>query len=251
MSILTSKSLSVLLVIARAITIGSAICANNSTVVTNDKITNTCSYPACSSISDEALFYTGDWNCVRDKSFCMPNQNFIPASIVVNSGQVCTCKDILDYPSLVGTCVTNGVYSAMSTADDCMNGTAVCEKDASDKFLGDTDHPFTACDLECTNDSDDMNYADDKKNDKEDMSDSLDTNDDKKNDKEDMNDSLDANETSNEVKEIEGLSGGIVAGIVIGSAIGFVVLIAQGKKLYESRPRYNKPEFFPVEGDFI
>jgi len=144
--ILSCKFLSVLLVTFRSISITSALC-DSSAVGPIQSNTNRCSYPACSDNDENAA----TWNCVHDSSFCTSNQRFVPGLEVLAAGKVCSCTDILNFPSLIGTCVTNGVYSPMLTEDDCVGGGSVCGKDElTDKFLvGDTDHPYTACDLKC------------------------------------------------------------------------------------------------------
>ena len=146
MIIASQKFLAVLLVTSRSISITSALCGG-SAVDLKDFETNRCSYPACADDGDKVE----DWNCVHDISFCTSDQRFVSADEVLARGKVCSCTDILDWPSLIGTCVTNGVYSPMLTEDYCVGGGSMCGKDeSSDKFLtGDTDHPFTACDLKC------------------------------------------------------------------------------------------------------
>lgn len=88
---------------------------------------------------------------MHGSSFCTSNQRFVHGLEVIATGRVCSCTDILNYPSPIGTCVTNGVYSPMLTEDDCVGGGLICRKDElTDKSLiGDTDHPYTACDLKC------------------------------------------------------------------------------------------------------
>ena len=148
MKVTCRKYLPILIIVTgETISVARAFCSK---YVSHQDSTNGCSYPACIiGYDDDAAF-----KCVHDESFCPPNQIFLNASEVLEVGKSCTCKDILNYPQLIGTCFTNGMYSPMLIEDDCVNGTSVCSKDASNNFLeGDeahcTAHPFTACDLQC------------------------------------------------------------------------------------------------------
>jgi len=138
----------IILITSQNISIASAEC-QTSAVHNNPSNSNGCSYPACSPDATR-LTNPNQWTCVYDKSFCRSNELFVPASEVLAAGKVCSCKDILNYPELIGTCITDNLYSPMLTVDDCVGGTAVCSPNESNMFLtGDTHHPFTACDLKC------------------------------------------------------------------------------------------------------
>jgi len=155
MRIICQKYLSGILVLLVAFTT-QTICIVNAECLTsvtqsNPSNSNGCSYPACSALNLSAED-TGvvTWTCVYDSSFCGSAEYFISASEVLAAGKICSCTDILNYPALIGTCVTDNLYSPMLTADDCEGGVPVCEDNGSNDFLtGDTDHPFTACDLKC------------------------------------------------------------------------------------------------------
>jgi len=132
------KFATLVLVTTRLTAIVDATCSEN----------NGCSYPACSSVDPNINANdTDNWKCVHDVSFCMSNEYFIPASNVLTAGKVCSCKNILDYPSLIGTCIINGVYSPMLREDDCVDGTWFLEEGQSDGEC--TENSFTACDLKC------------------------------------------------------------------------------------------------------
>ena len=94
---------------------------------------------------------SGELTCVYDESFCVEgSQEFIPADKVVDEGRddPCTCVDILDYPSNIGVCMTNGVASPMVSADQCAQGGPVCPAGSDGHFtVGDTSSKtqFTAC----------------------------------------------------------------------------------------------------------
>jgi len=135
------KYLPILLIIAgETISFARAVCGKHGSPESRQNSNNGCSYPACGM----------EFRCVHDKSFCEQSETFFTASQMQYLGRLCTCEDILNYPKLIGTCYTNGVYSPMLTEDDCVNGTSVCSKDASNNFLeGDEAHPFTACNLKC------------------------------------------------------------------------------------------------------
>jgi len=108
---------------------------------------NGCNFGACRSM------ITAETTCVYDSSFCSITDTWLTAADVITEGIECTCEDILDYPSNIGTCSSSGVYSPMVLASDCSGGTAVCGADANGHYLrGDTAPgaaQFTACDLKC------------------------------------------------------------------------------------------------------
>lgn len=214
---MSQKLVCVLLLNAQAISIVSAMCETFS-VNAIKNIKNDCLYPACSSDIDQ-------WRCVHDSSFCTTNETFVSASDVLAAGQTCSCQDILDYPSLIGTCVTNGLYSPMLTDDDCTSGNPVCERSESNKFIvGDTEHPFTACDLKCASPDDEIIVSP----------------------------SSEDEITESRVDDnSEGAPGGIVPGVVFGAILGFIVILVGGRSYLENKPNYRKPKFFPVEGDII
>jgi len=140
------------------------ICSDDYAIANPDSIQpNSCLYGACSEFgSDPAT--AAEWKCVHDDSFCRINgQVFIPADDVIAAGRKCTCKDIVDFPKLIGACQHHGseegVFSPMLFAEDCPDrGTPVCganENLQSGTFhynIGDTDHQYTACDLTCFHD---------------------------------------------------------------------------------------------------
>lgn len=88
---------------------------------------------------------------MHDESFCVGrNQHFVPASEVIEAGNICSCKDILDYLTNIGTCLTNGVYSPIIRDNDCADGTLVYPTDEA--LILSKSHQFTACDLKCNAD---------------------------------------------------------------------------------------------------
>jgi len=92
---------------------------------------------------------------VHDRGFCATYEFYVPASQVMSSGRVCSCQDILDYPSLIGVCDSGGkLYTPMVVEGDCVGGNAVCPSESANTrentfLVGDTNTPFTACDLAC------------------------------------------------------------------------------------------------------
>mmetsp|Transcript_23658 Transcript_23658/g.56025 ORF Transcript_23658/g.56025 Transcript_23658/m.56025 type:complete len:1013 (+) Transcript_23658:135-3173(+) len=120
---------------------------------------NGCLYGACSETGTDPAM-AASWRCVHDASFCRVNgETFVAAEEVLAAGRKCTCKDILHFPQLIGACLhhdsAEGVVSPMLFQDDCpAGGTAACgvseHLNGAEVFdIGDTDHPYTACDLTC------------------------------------------------------------------------------------------------------
>ena len=117
--------------------------------VTSPKADSGCNFGACKSLTSNTI------TCAYDESFCKAaTEDYLTAKDVIDAGEICTCEDILDYPSNIGTCSSSGVYSPMAVASDCNGGaTAVCTANTDGHFLmGDTASgaaQFTACDLKC------------------------------------------------------------------------------------------------------
>jgi len=111
---------------------------------------NGCSYGACGGESEAV----SDWTCAYDESFCAESRPFRSAADVEAAGGTCRCTDLLNFPQLIGVCNSMGVMSPMAVADDCKGGSAICPANSDGVFsTGDTDHPFTACDLPCFHDN--------------------------------------------------------------------------------------------------
>lgn len=142
------------------------VCSDDYEIPNPDSIEpNGCLYGACSEAGSDPST-ASQWRCVHDSSFCRINgETFIPADEVVSAGLKCTCKDILDFPKLIGSCMHHGseegIVSPMIFFEDCPDrGTAVCKpNDNKINFggrqlfdVGDTDYPYTACDLSCFHD---------------------------------------------------------------------------------------------------
>jgi len=139
------------------------VCSDDFEIVNPDSIRpNGCLYGACSEAGEDPST-AASWRCVHDASFCRINgESFIAADDVIAAGRKCTCKDILDFPQLIGACQHHGskegVVSPMLYSDDCPDrGTAVCESNENlggkQVFdIGDTDYLYTACDLTCFHD---------------------------------------------------------------------------------------------------
>ena len=109
---------------------------------------NGCLYGTCQSSGDMT-----SWPCVYSSAECAVDTVFLDANTAATMGKLCTCTDILNFPSLIGSCRhPGGIDSPMATADDCANGSPVCPADDSGMYtIGDTDGlmEFTACDLAC------------------------------------------------------------------------------------------------------
>lgn len=109
---------------------------------------NGCSYPACAAGTS-----VNDWICVYDVSFCADAATFRTAEQVQAAGRVCRCTELLNFPSLIGACQhggPGGVRSPMVLSSDCAGGSPVCTANADGFYdTGDTESPFTACDLRC------------------------------------------------------------------------------------------------------
>ena len=139
------------------------VCSDDYEIPVPDAIpSNGCLYGACSEAGTDPAM-AASWRCVHDASFCRINgETFIAAEDVLAAGRKCTCKDILDFPQLIGACLhhgsAEGVVSPMLSPNDCPEGgTAVCGSSenlgGAEIFdVGDTDHPYTACDLTCFHD---------------------------------------------------------------------------------------------------
>ena len=109
---------------------------------------NGCLYGTCQSSDDMA-----SWPCVYSSAECPSDTEFLGANAASAMGKICTCRDILNFPSLIGSCRHSGsIDSPMATADDCSDGSPVCPADDSGMYtIGDSDSPmqFTACALAC------------------------------------------------------------------------------------------------------
>ena len=87
-----------------------------------------CRYGACAQPSATS------GRCVHDGGECANGEVYVKA---VNTerelnGLVCTCEDILSYPSTIGICDHDGAMTPMAIASDCPTGsTPICDADAN------------------------------------------------------------------------------------------------------------------------
>ena len=87
-----------------------------------------CRYGACAQPSATS------GRCVHDGGECANGEVYVKAVNTQDelNGLVCTCEDILSYPSTIGICDHDGAMTPMAIASDCPTGsTPICDADAN------------------------------------------------------------------------------------------------------------------------